>query len=111
MHRFRKQLFRTLQHVARVIVTDTLRSYGAAKREVLPDVERRQSCYLNNRVENSHQRPVRPGLGFGRLQTAERTLAGYEAMTMIRKRPVRDIGGADMQAQAAFVACHFTVAA
>ena len=42
----------------RVTVTDKLRSYGAAKREVLPDVEHRQSCYLNNRAENSH-RPMR----------------------------------------------------
>jgi transposase-like protein len=47
-----------LQYVPRVIVTDKLRSYGAAKREVLPDVEHRQSRYLNNRAENSH-RPTR----------------------------------------------------
>ena len=33
-------------------------SYGAAKREVLPSVEHRQSRYLNNRAENSHQ-PIR----------------------------------------------------
>jgi putative transposase len=31
-----------------------LKSYGAAKREILPGVEYRQSCYLNNRCENSH---------------------------------------------------------
>jgi putative transposase len=42
----------------RVIVTDKLRSYGAAKREVLPGVEHRQSRYLNNRAEVSHQ-PIR----------------------------------------------------
>jgi putative transposase len=47
-----------LQYVPRVIVTDKLRSYGAAKRQVLPDVEHRQSRYLNNRAENSH-RPAR----------------------------------------------------
>jgi transposase-like protein len=41
-----------------VIVTDKLRSYGAAKRQVLPDVEHRQSQYLNNRAKNSH-RPTR----------------------------------------------------
>jgi len=34
-----------------VIVTDKLRSYAAAKREVLPGVEHRQSRYLNNRAE------------------------------------------------------------
>jgi putative transposase len=35
-------------------VTDKLRSYGVAKRHLLPDVEQRQSRYLNNRAENSH---------------------------------------------------------
>ena len=39
----------------RVIITDKLKSYGAAKREILPGVEHRQQRYLNNRAENSHQ--------------------------------------------------------
>ena len=34
-----------------VIVTDKLGSCGAAKREILPGVEHRQSRYLNNRCE------------------------------------------------------------
>ena len=42
----------------RVLVTDKLGSYGVAKLELLPDVEHRQSRYLNNRAENSH-RPTR----------------------------------------------------
>ena len=36
-------------------MTDKLRSYAAAKREILPGVEHRQSRYLNNRAEVSHQ--------------------------------------------------------
>ena len=36
-------------------MTDELKSYGAAKREILPGVEHRQSRYLNNRAEVSHQ--------------------------------------------------------
>jgi len=36
------------------IVTDKLRSYGAAKREVMPSVEHRSHKGLNNRAENSH---------------------------------------------------------
>ena len=36
------------------IITDKLRSYGAAKREVMPDVEHRSHKGLNNRAENSH---------------------------------------------------------
>jgi putative transposase len=42
-------------YVPRVIVTDKLKSYGAAKREILPSVEHRQSRYLNNRAEVSYQ--------------------------------------------------------
>jgi putative transposase len=38
-----------------VLVTDKLRSYAAAKREIMPGVEHRQHKGLNNRAENSHQ--------------------------------------------------------
>ena len=51
---FRK-LLKGLRYVPRVIITDKLQSYGAAKHEILPGVEHRQHCYLNNRAENSHQ--------------------------------------------------------
>jgi putative transposase len=47
-----------MQYEPRVIVTDKLRSYGVAQRQLLPGVEHRQSRYLNNRAENSH-RPTR----------------------------------------------------
>ncbi|MGZ2408343.1 putative transposase [Rhizobium ruizarguesonis] len=36
------------------IVTDKLRSYGAARRHVMPSVEHRSHKGLNNRAENSH---------------------------------------------------------
>jgi putative transposase len=39
----------------RVMVTDKLASYGAAKREVTPSVEHRKHRGPNNRAENSHQ--------------------------------------------------------
>lgn len=54
---FRK-LLKGLQDVPRVIITDKLKSDGAAKRESLRGVEHRQSRSLNNRCENSH-RPTR----------------------------------------------------
>jgi putative transposase len=41
--------------VPRVVVTDKLRSYGAAHRKVMPSVEHRSHKGLNNRAENSHQ--------------------------------------------------------
>ena len=53
--RFFRKLLRGLQYVPRVIITDKLRSYAAAKREILLGVEHRQSRYLNNRAEVSHQ--------------------------------------------------------
>jgi putative transposase len=53
--RFFRKLLKSLQYVPRVIVTDKLKSYAAAKREILPGVEHRQSRYLNNRAEVSHQ--------------------------------------------------------
>ena len=39
----------------RVMITDKLASYGAAKREIMPGIEHRQHKGLNNRAENSHQ--------------------------------------------------------
>jgi transposase, IS6 family len=74
----------------------------------------RQCKYLNNIVEQDHRRIkrlVRPGLGFGSLETAGQTLAGYEAMAMIRKGQVQNIGGHNMRAQAAFIAELFDVLA
>src|SRR5258708_11120224 len=53
--RFFRKLLKGLHSVPRVIITDKLRSYGAAKREILPGVEHRQHKRLNNRAENSHQ--------------------------------------------------------
>src|SRR5262247_3810344 len=56
--KFFRKLLKGLRYVPRVVITDQLKSYGAAKREILPGVEHRQSRYLNNRCENS-LRPTR----------------------------------------------------
>ncbi len=53
--KFFRKLLTDCTYVPRVIITDKLASYGAAKRECLPSIEHRQSRYLNNRAENSHQ--------------------------------------------------------
>jgi putative transposase len=53
--KFFRKLLTGCTYVPRVLITDKLASYGAAKREVLPSVEHRQRRYLNNRAENSHQ--------------------------------------------------------
>lgn len=78
--KFFRQFLKGLTYVPRVIITDKLKSYGAAKREVLPGVEHRQHRYLNNRAENSHQ-PTRQRewrmQGFKSPGQAQRFLAAY----------------------------------
>src|SRR6185312_2184857 len=53
--RFFRKLLTGLEYVPRVLITDKLGSYAAARRRVLRSVEHRPSKYLNNRAENSHQ--------------------------------------------------------
>lgn len=53
--RFFRKLLKGSCYVPRVIVTDQLKSYQAAKAEVLPSVEHQQGKGQNNRAENSHQ--------------------------------------------------------
>jgi putative transposase len=78
--KFFRKLLKGMTYVPRVIITDKLKSYGAAKREILPSVEHRQHRYLNNRAENSHQ-PTRQRerrmQGFEYPGPAQRFLAAY----------------------------------
>lgn len=53
----RRLLMRLLKKQGRPpkrMITDKLRSYGAARRQVMPNVEHRSHKGLNNRAENSH---------------------------------------------------------
>jgi putative transposase len=53
--RLLRKLLKKQMRPPRVMITDKLASYGAAKREIMPGVEHRQHKGLNNRAENSHQ--------------------------------------------------------
>lgn len=53
--RFFRQLLKGLRYAPRKIVTDKLRSYGAARKELLPSVIHEQGKWMNNRVEVSRQ--------------------------------------------------------
>ena len=53
--KFFRKLLKGLQYIPRVVITDKLASYSAAKRMVLPSVEHRRHKGLNNRAEHSHQ--------------------------------------------------------
>ena len=77
---FFKRLLKGLQYSSRVLITDKLKSYGVAKRELLPDVEHRESRYLNNRAENSHRptrRRERQMQGFKSMRQAQRSLSAH----------------------------------
>jgi putative transposase len=78
--KFFRKLLKGLRYVPRVIVTDQLKSYAAAKQEIVPGVEHRQHRYLNNRAENSHQ-PTRQRerrmQGFKSPGYAQRFLSAY----------------------------------
>jgi putative transposase len=52
--KFFRKLLKGCQYVPQGLITDQLKSYGAAKREMLPGVEHQQHRYLNHRDENSH---------------------------------------------------------
>ena len=69
--RFFRRLLNGQHYVPRVIVTDKLRSYGVAKRQLLPAVEHRQSRYLNNRAENSHRPTLRRERQMQRFKSLE----------------------------------------
>src|SRR5436190_8940348 len=53
--RLLRKLLKKQMRPPRVMITDKLASYGAAKGEVMPSVEHRRHKGLNNRAENSHQ--------------------------------------------------------
>ena len=53
--RFLGRLLTGMHYTPRVIVTDKLKSYGAAIKELKLEVDHRQHKGLNNRDENSHQ--------------------------------------------------------
>jgi putative transposase len=53
--RFFKRLLKTHREEPRMIVTDKLKSYGVAHRELIPDTTHDTSQYANNRAELSHQ--------------------------------------------------------
>ncbi|NHN34902.1 DDE-type integrase/transposase/recombinase [Paenibacillus sp. S3N08] len=81
----------------RVITLDKNPAYPPAIQELKSEKSMpkettiRQTKYLNNIVEQDHRfikKITKPMLGFKKLQTAEQTLKGNEAMHMIRKGQV-----------------------
>jgi len=82
--RFFKRLLRSHGGEPRKIVTDKLRSYPVAHRELMPDVIHSTEWYENNRVEQSHE-PTRVrerGMRrFKSVRLAQRFLGAHAAVS------------------------------
>lgn len=68
--RLLRKLLKRQCRAPRVLITDKLPSYSAAKREVMPSVEHRRHKGLHNRAENSHQPTRRRERQMKRLKSA-----------------------------------------
>jgi putative transposase len=82
--RFFRRLMKKTRAVPRVIVTDKLRSYGVAHRQVMPSVEHRSHKGLNNRAENSHQptrQRERAMKGFRSVGAAQQFLSAFSGIS------------------------------
>jgi putative transposase len=81
---FFQRLLRSHGGEPRTIVTDTLRSYGVAHRERMPDVIHDNSLYSNNRAEQSHEatRVRERGMrSFKSVRQAQRFLGAHAAVS------------------------------
>ena len=82
--RFMAKLMKKQCRVPRVLVTDKLRSYDVAHRELMASVEHRAHKGLNNRAENSHQptrQRERAMKGFRTIGGAQRFLAAFSGIS------------------------------
>src|SRR5215212_8782246 len=79
--RLLRKLLKRQCRAPRVMITDKLGSYSAAKQELMPGVEHRQHKGLNNRAENSHQptrRRERQMKRFKSPRQAQRFLSAHD---------------------------------
>ena len=82
--RLLRKLLKRQCRAPRVMITDKLRSYAAAKRAVMPSVEHRKHKGLNNRAENSHQptrRRERQMKRFKSAGQAQRFLSAHDGIS------------------------------
>ena len=81
--RFFKRLLKKLKGEPRKIVTDKLRSYGVAHRELIPDSIHDTSQYANKRAELSHEPTRMRARGmrkFKSMHQAQRFLGAHAAV-------------------------------
>lgn len=108
--RLLRKLLKKQGWAPRVMVTDKLKSYAAAKREVMLGVEHRQHKGINNRAENSHQPTRRRERQMKRFKSArqvQRFLSIHDPIANLfhlrrDHRPAADYRAARTQAFAAW---------
>ncbi|MBL6082250.1 IS6 family transposase [Belnapia sp. T18] len=95
--RFFERLLMGLKYKPRKLLTDGLRSYCVAQREVLSGVRHRTSRYLNNRAENSHRPTRRRERQMQRFKSPEQAQRFLSAHAMIygHFRPRRHLTAAE----------------
>src|SRR5918997_1945746 len=79
--RLLRKLLKRQCRAPRVMITDKLGSYSAAKQELMPGIEHRRHKGLNNRAVNSHQptrRRERQMKGFKSAGQAQRFLSAHD---------------------------------
>ena len=94
--RLLRELLKKQGRPPRVLITDTLASYPAAKREPMPGVEHRRHKGLNNRAENSHQptrRRERQMKRFKSAGQAQRFLSAHDQINNLFSRMNRLFDG------------------
>ena len=92
--RLMRKLMKGQGRSPRVIITDKLRSYGSAKRNIMPGVEHRSHKGLNNRAKNSHQptrRRERIMKGFKSAQHLQRFVSIHDPVANLFHIPHHEI--------------------
>jgi transposase, IS6 family len=117
---FREALSDPSHPQPRIINTDKARLYGSAIAAVKAEGTLRRRCrhrpvqYLNNILEQDHRaikRRVKAKQNFHEFRAARRTIAGYEAIHMIRKGQARWVSDDDVRQQNRFINKLFDLAA
>jgi putative transposase len=99
--RLLRKLLKRQCRAPRVMITDKLRSYGAAKKEIMPGVEHRQHKGLNNRAENSRQptrRRERQMKRFKSARHAQRFLSAHDPINNLFLLPRHRMSATDYRA-------------
>jgi IS6 family transposase len=117
--RFFQKALRSPDHpTPRVINVDKCPSYPAAVEQLKKEGQLPRRCrlrpvqYLNNILEQDHRaikRRVKASQGFRSFWGAWRTIAGYEAVNMIRKGQARWVGQGEVVRQLCLIAAMFSL--